>query len=160
MEYTQANSLIMNFQKWSIPGLCNQFSMDKNVYQMHSLGRKKSLKVEVKAWLLIFNFWLKCYFPPAGLILLIVTDQFQSSWYLLVLKKCALFGLSLSLLLSLEYNITCQMVKARLFDTKQQNELCLKHIKEHLKNPRWKSCRFSTTLISPTQQQSFFQNQT
>lgn len=87
-------------------------------------------------------------------------DQFQSSWYLLVLKKICLFGLSLDLLLSLEYKMTCQIVKTRLLDAKQWNEFSLNHIKEHLKYPRWKSCRFLTTLISHTQQQSLFQSQT
>ena len=81
------------------------------------------LKVEARAWLAIFNFWLKLTFQPIGLTSLVLQDNHQSPWKRAIYHKINRYGYSVESIQQMGYDKAKSNLRQRIIETERQQDL-------------------------------------
>ncbi|KAJ7344963.1 hypothetical protein JRQ81_000913 [Phrynocephalus forsythii] len=81
------------------------------------------MKVEVRAWLAIFNFWLKLIFLLRTLTSLLFVDNYHPTWKRALSLKVKTYGLSMKCLIQADYEMAKQLLKQRILVVERHCDL-------------------------------------
>ena len=80
-------------------------------------------EVETKVWQSALQYWIRVKTSPNGLLPLINTDRFQSTWGQTIQKKLASYGLPVATTLSMGSERAKKIIRQRIADIDRQNTL-------------------------------------
>ncbi|KAJ7326811.1 hypothetical protein JRQ81_016570, partial [Phrynocephalus forsythii] len=81
------------------------------------------MKVAVRAWLAIFNFWLKLIFLPRTLTSLLFVDNYHSTWKRALSLKLKSYGLSMECLIQVGYEMAKLILKQHILEVERHHDL-------------------------------------
>ena len=79
--------------------------------------------IDLQVWARTFNYWLQLNLAPTGLLTLVQQDHHESAWTKTTIQKLYSLGLSPQHLLTMGLSKAKNLIRQRLLDIEQQNNL-------------------------------------